>query len=108
MKSRAPHVAELEAFSAINSNVNQPCHKNVIVPSDSEPSPVFLLVAQTEIYGGEAWAKVAEPSVRNRTLANFRGELGDAPAKQVCYLRRSREQSPMGAFSLGQRNFSCW
>src|SRR6266478_1739342 len=24
-------------------------------------------------------------------LANFGGELGDAPAKQVCYLQRSRE-----------------
>jgi len=24
-------------------------------------------------------------------LANFGGELGDAPAKQVCYLQRSRK-----------------
>jgi hypothetical protein len=30
-------------------------------------------------------------SARNRMLAGFGGELGDAPAKQVCYLQRSRE-----------------
>jgi hypothetical protein len=64
-------VGEGTALFCDQSDVNNRCHKNVIVAAYSWPHPRLLLVAKAENYCRKRWAKVVERSPCNRMLDPF-------------------------------------